>query len=1391
MLESTSQKYDWSRTWIPNGTTSRPDHLGFPSYVQYDQNFRTTKLAKTLVELANIPCLILLGEPGSGKTTEVNRIKHEGALTQTSALNRSSSETELFGSITSHAIFNAWERSDQSLYLYLDGLDEALLNISSARHVVVSWLDSNAERFGIGSRRSKKIYLRITCRSAIWLGKTQNELSRLFGESNVAVYELASLSQEQIRIAAQHRGIDPEEFVRAIVDRELIAMTTEPVSLNFLLDAFKIGMLSGTSFDEFVLFREGCSRLASEFNDLYQDKQSLAPKERLAIISRVATYMILNNRSGIWGNDTEEFDTKLNLRMDDIVGDVSSAETNAIKIQRIHLREVLNTSIFKLSGPTQTLTFKHRTYSEFLCALHVHELKISTGAIQHLFCSSVENGRVIPQLEEVVVWIATMDPAVLKVLARTEPFLMLRVHRPLSGQEKHDICTGLLEVTGNYELTDDYAARKFYHKLSGGKLNSLLNRVLRHAKNTIATRVAINVAGAIREPFLIDPLVILASDDSLSPYLRKEAINSIAEIGTARGIEFLSDLFLHQSQDLDDDINGTLLRHLYPGNISITQVLTCLNKPWKRSHYDSYRSFIDALPDVIPERDLEAALYVVVERGEAMVDCNSHVYDTFLQKFTRRCWPLVTTANPAAAMAKVLEKLYHAHVPFDVPDESGPRRLVAQEYIFNATSSVRPYEIVGRIYNQGNPLLNSNDIKWMLDLLAEPIPDYASRYLVQTLKYYSSFIQNSPSDIANQVLELAFERSEIAHEFGPWLLPIDLDSQAALDMRENFRLSREGQVNTQDQVVPIEQIQKVSDIVMMHLKRFEEGSSEDWWRLIHAMGASDNGAIERHNDFLFDVTKLNGWSRFVSEMEDRFQHGCIKCIQTSGVPDTAWISTDRYNRPELAVYKALLFLRIKNDPFVETLTASFWSQWAEIICYCTLNSFGEDIEPMQNLLEVAYKHESAGCISFIKRHLHAKVLDGKDIHDLHRVNRIIDNRFASDMFSILTGSFAAAREVLLGIAFSRGLTVARNIAIEDFNSLYNGGNVSNGYLFRSASYLIVYPDQLEWDSFWAKLIRKPLLANKIILRGAHAYSHGHRADLNQFTSAQLGTIAIWLYRYFPPFEDPVHDTAYSPTSRDDVADFRNSIIHHLIETGSSQSVQALESLAGLYPNDENLKLNAIFARTFWRKNSWTPFSPDELQLVLANANRRIIRSEGDLLFTIQESLQRLQAKLQGNNPSALFLWNEIRKGKYKPKDENAFTDFIKLHLDYDLRESGVIVNREVEIRKSTGRKDGQRTDLYIQTINNDNKRTLTVVVEVKGCWNEEMDTAMETQLCGRYLAKYKGSFGLYLVGWFYCSHYSPSKGGNRQKVEENLRAQADRLTKGERKINFLILDCSI
>ena len=150
------------------------------------------------------------------------------------------------------------------------------------------------------------------------------------------------------------------------------------------------------------------------------------------------------------------------------------------------------------------------------------------------------------------------------------------------------------------------------------------------------------------------------------------------------------------------------------------------------------------------------------------------------------------------------------------------------------------------------------------------------------------------------------------------------------------------------------------------------------------------------------------------------------------------------------------------------------------------------------------------------------------------------------------------------------------------------------------------------------------------------------------------------------------------------------------------------------PNLSWIKFTAYQARQIAMRKMWRGSSPkDILNLVQSNDNR-LVDCEGQLLEVVIASLKRYQSLLLGEKPAVYDLWNT---NDWTPKEETFISDHVARHLESDLKNRGVVVNREVQIRR------GQETDIHIVAIREKRDGSMDqvrVITEVKGCWHQQV-----------------------------------------------------------------------
>jgi hypothetical protein len=146
--------------------------------------------------------------------------------------------------------------------------------------------------------------------------------------------------------------------------------------------------------------------------------------------------------------------------------------------------------------------------------------------------------------------------------------------------------------------------------------------------------------------------------------------------------------------------------------------------------------------------------------------------------------------------------------------------------------------------------------------------------------------------------------------------------------------------------------------------------------------------------------------------------------------------------------------------------------------------------------------------------------------------------------------------------------------------------------------------------------------------------------------------------------------------------------------------------------------------------------PHQLQHLTADRTKRVTTDEAHLLEVVMEALDMVQEALSDRNGLATLLWNRsasAASSSWWPMWEEDFSDLVMGLLKLHLEQRRVIHNREVQVNRS-GVDGAGRTDIHVQAATApDDPTPFTVVIECKGCWNDSLGTALESQLVTRYL----------------------------------------------------------
>lgn len=244
-----------------------------------------------------------------------------------------------------------------------------------------------------------------------------------------------------------------------------------------------------------------------------------------------------------------------------------------------------------------------------------------------------------------------------------------------------------------------------------------------------------------------------------------------------------------------------------------------------------------------------------------------------------------------------------------------------------------------------------------------------------------------------------------------------------------------------------------------------------------------------------------------------------------------------------------------------------------------------------------------------------------------------------------------------------------------------------------------------------------------------------------------------------------------------------------------------EHVEPILKSAQDWKLRTVQAAAGGRANA-PPVGPATLASLAQEADRRLVLDDKDLLRVVLESLGRLQERLKGRDPLVRALWDE--GNPTRPKEENFLSDFIVDHLRQDMVLRGVVADREVQVRQRLVDTPGERLDIRVQAFTSGGstfgrQQVASLTIEVKGCWNKDLYTSMQTQLADRYLSTTRDTVGLYLVGWYVCgawkspkiANLAPAQGVTLASLRTTLEGQAAGLSSTARLVQAMVLDASL
>jgi len=1224
----------------------------------------------------------------------------------------------------------AWREGDGELVLFLDSFDEA----REERGALVRMLLEE-----LAQLPRERLRVRIACRTADWPAALTDRIGLLF-DDEPGVYELQPLRRADVVGAASDAGVNGDEFVAAVVERGVGPFARVPLTLRFLLDVYaRDGQLPTRRVE---LYRDGCRELCREQNPSRVETDRLgamSPEQRLALAERIAAGIVLAGRAAVRVRGAGSDLSVVELRQLDGGGERTSDDVVAVAsdvdVDQQRLSEALATGLFTARGG-DLLGFAHYSYAEFLAArfLNRHGFDVRR-ALNLLAQERSGRRRIVPQLAGVAAWLADLQPEFLSWLVANEPEIALTADLAgFSNDRRAALVDSLLARAAESRLTD-YG----YTSLGGLGHPGLADQLdvwLRRDGGGTARRLAIDIAGAAGVSELIPLLVELVLDEDEVMRVRVDAGWALSRGASSEGCLPLKALALEpQEADADDDLKGVALLCLWPALLAVEELVSALTPPKRDNYLGAYEMFLSH--DLLAHLTDSDLVRILVWARELGTVGQHRRFAALIDDVLAAAWRRFDVDEIAAVFTQVtLVLLPREHrlgagsyrsdeLDTLLREDTQTRRALVERLLpALASETLEPYHLITVA-----PLVHAEDLRWLLDHALGATDDDTKRAWARL----ADWCCGRPTTFADaEALLSACAGDEVIRAAMPGVygdVAVDSpDAAAGRETRARWRELAEQRVERQRQHAERDAASPVRLEVALQL--VERGDVDAYLtldaELLHKPGAN---AIDRMSG---DVRTFPNWQAADDQVRERIV-AAAELYLPEGPRDGQPFSVVSH-----AAYRALRLVRAERGRANADV-----SRLGGLVPVMLVYSHAGDEdraaagELLADAAELAPDVFVAAVVALVRN----ESAQHGTVFFLGRLDPVP----VGPVDEALCELVRAARlppHALVGVleaALERGGLSVRALAVDLVDQRGEG---ENAVAVAAAALLLIHGSEREslervvaaivTDAPFGRAVVEWLADRGSTARRTPTLAEDLTADLFLFAAREFG----W------------DDDGWTGH---DVDSWRASLLSRLRDAGTEEAQTQLERLGAELPELEWLARVVEQGETRTVAATWTPPTPSEIIALAVERSRRYVASGDQLLEAVVDALEVVQRDLNSELSGAAELWHRRQDGLTSVSEPEG-SSWLQRRLTEKLSgDRGIIFHREVQVTHPAGPALGQRTDLHVNAVvphRDAAAEILTTIIEVKGCWNADVETALETQLVGDYLIGTGNRYGIYLVMWF-------------------------------------------
>jgi hypothetical protein len=1400
--------FEWTRFWSPSdyefstedGFLKDPRPEG--KYAQYDV-FGDDRL-RTLDELSEVPCLILLGEPGIGKSEELSQLPATSSPSHSLLqidLGEILDGSDLKDRVLRSEALREWKESDQAITLILDALDECQIQVENVAKVLKNRLFENA-----GS--SDQIRLRIACRSASWPSSLTSAFSDFWGEDQVKRYQLTPLRKKDVLEAAEKLGIAGSDFLGAVEDADAGPLAAVPLSLGGLLRTYQgsrdLPVRKRELFEQYVL------KLCEEQNpDRIESGAEgatgiLDPKERVAVLARIAAQMVFSNRNRVllqtragYRADSQFPDQNL-LFLDEVTGGTELYEyATSVNVTSRTVEDAVSFSGLLNGSPETGFRWLHRTFAEFLAARFVDVHQMEEGQIRSLLEHDYDQ-ELAPQLRNVIAWLSAMGDRYLQYVARKDPSIALDGDiLEYDAPTRQRFLESLFGAIQREEIEYSFLWNQSLRNTSKLTHPDLAVQVRERLQDAEASDDVIDYALQIARDHSLSELsgeaLNVAKDSSRNSHVRAKAVRFVDEFGSDEEVGALRPLAV--SPDESDESRRVAYESriaLLPDKLSFTELIEAIEEDADsheaKRHPDNWYYELDRNATALLEQLSTPQLHESIQWTRSAE--NLKVLAAAIPRYAlKQAHNDTIAAELADLILRRLEDdpplLEFASSRLSDLEQDHPkaRKNLLKALISNLETRGLENDAMRRLAIQLGPDLNGfwvhQDTSWFIDELASTNDEKREKVLAA---FIGVQLPLSEVEHIERIWELR-QNSEVLRQvtagyFEAW----KLDSERSERVREAHSMERNEEDEEEKDVIPIPQRIRSA---------LEDPSIVDRWSSVTDTLRRNPQDPQMGVPLAFiklDIYKA--WEELSDELRDQILDLSLQYLESVEINTADWWQPDLLKINRLPVsqsallgMKALWLLHRHRPEVLQEKDVPFWQNWAPV-CIAFQNSprqSGSELHDVRgDLIGMAYEYVPERCLWVLEHVFSAEPVQYSNLR--FSLDDLISEKPVRDVVRrAATGEITPeeSRHNLLRYLVRQGDEEALSYVI---SKLATGEFDPTEWI----AWLLLNVPNESWERTKSRerVMQLFLESDDVAEETIKRFARQSGRSVPPLPTGMIRALYLRLYELFPEKDDPKQEFALNHAQHrmsevsqaDQIRDLRRNLPRALTGEASPESIEALRDLSERRPDDRDWSWFIRKAKHNLRSDAPPSIDPQELLRLARDASQRIARTNSELQRVILESLDRLQSTFDAQEqPAREDLWNAVGYGQVRglirsfltsmePTIREASNSDLFEHLRDGVKEYTETYHVPVDegrisdylarhlrsdlermgvatTRESELRRE-DRPDLLVKVPSRQDKESdLRVVIEVKGSWNSDLLTSIRTQLQDRYQHAADSDFG--------------------------------------------------